>query len=186
VRRAELEAEALARESEAKVAGEKARVVAEQALQQERITLEQRRLNADVLLPAQTEREAAEQRAKGVASTIAEDGRARLFVLEQMIKLYQGAGGEAERIFILNMLPDIVREITSSVEGMEIGKVTVIDSGDRGSGVANAASQLPAAVIKLTEQIEAATGINILSRLGAPSTEPSARRGGGSGKDRAT
>jgi flotillin len=186
VRRAELEAEALARESEAKVAGEKARVVAEQALQQERITLEQRRLNADVLLPAQTEREAAEQRAKGVASTIAEDGRARLFVLEQMIKLYQGAGDEAERIFILNMLPDIVREITSSVEGMEIGKVTVIDSGDRGSGVANAASQLPAAVIKLTEQIEAATGINILSRLGAPSTEPSARRGGGSGKDRAT
>jgi flotillin len=185
VRRAELEAEALARESEAKVAGEKARVVAEQTLQQERITLEQRRLNADVLLPAQTEREAAEQRAKGVASTIAEDGRARLFVLEQMIKLYQGAGGEAERIFVLNMLPDIVREITKSVEGMEIGKVTVIDSGDRGSGVANAASQLPAAVIKLTEQIEAATGINILSRLGSPGAEPPARRGGGSGKERA-
>ena len=123
VRRAELEAEALARESEAKVAGEKARVVAEQTLQQERITLEQRRLNADVLLPAQTEREAAEQRAKGVASTIAEDGRARLFVLEQMIKL--------------------------------------------------------------TEQIEAATGINILSRLGSPGAEPPARRGGGSGKERA-
>ena len=186
VRRAELEAEALARESEAKVAGEKARVVAEQTLQQERITLEQRRLEADVLLPAQTEREAAEQRAKGVASTIAEDGRARLFVLEQMIKLYQGAGNEAERIFVLNMLPDIVREITKSVEGMEIGKVTVIDSGDRGSGVASAASQLPAAVIKLTEQIEAATGINILSRLGSATSEPHGRRGGGSGKDRAT
>jgi len=184
VRKAELEAEALAREAEAKVAGEKARVVAEQALQQERITLEQRRLNADVLLPAQTEREAAEQRAKGAASTIAEDGRARLFVLDQMIKLYQGAGGEAERIFVLNMLPDIVREITKSVEGIEIGKVTVIDSGDRGSGVANAASQLPAAVIKLTEQIEAATGINILSRLATPSTEPPGRRAAGPGKER--
>jgi hypothetical protein len=60
----------------------------------------------------------------------------------------------------------------------------VIDSGDRGSGVANAASQLPAAVIKLTEQIEAATGINILSRLGSPGAEPHARRGGGAGKDR--
>jgi hypothetical protein len=32
--------------------------------------------------------------------------------------------------------------------------------------VANAASQLPTAIIQLTEQIEAATGINILSRLG--------------------
>jgi len=184
VRRAELEGEALAREAEAKVAGEKARVVAEQTLQQERITLEQRRLEADVLLPARTEREAEEQRAKGAASSIAEDGRARLLVLDQMIKLYQGAGSEAERIFVLNMLPDIVHEIAKSVESMEIGKVTVIDSGDRGSGVASAASQLPAAIIKLTEQIETATGINILSRLGAAHPEPSARRG--AGKDRAT
>lgn len=187
VRRAELEAEALARESEAKVAGEKARVVAEQTLQQERITLEQRRLEADVLLPARTEREAAEQRAKGAASPIAEDGRARLLVLDQMIKLYQGAGSEAERIFILNMLPDIVHEIAKSVEGMEIGKVTVIDSGDRGSGVASAASQLPAAIIKLTEQIETATGINILSRLGGGNADPTPQRGGGAaGKERAT
>lgn len=165
VRRAELEAEALAREAEAKVAGEKARVVAEQALQQERIGLEQRRLEADVLLPARADREAAEQRAKGNAATIAEDGRARLFVLEETIKLYQKAGSEAERIFILNMLPDIIREISKSVGAMDIEKVTVIDSGGRGTGVASAATQLPEAIIKITEQIEAATGVNILSRL---------------------
>ena len=115
VRRAELEALALAREAEAKVAGEKARVVAEQSLQQERIGLEQRRLEADVLLPANADREAAEQRAKGSAAKISEDGRARLFVLEETIKLYKGAGTEAERIFILNMLPDIIKEITLSL-----------------------------------------------------------------------
>lgn len=165
VRRAELEAEALAREAEAKVAGEKARVVAEQSLQQERIGLEQRRLEADVLLPANADREAAEQRAKGTAASIAEDGRARLMVLEQTITLYQNAGTEAERIFILNMLPDIIKEISGAVDGMTIDKVTVIDSGG-GGGVANAAGQLPTAIIQLTEQIEAATGINILSRLG--------------------
>jgi flotillin len=166
VRRAELEALALARESEAKVSGEKARVVAEQALQQERIGLEQRRLEADVLLPAKADREASEQRAKGTAASITEDGRARLFVLGETIKLYSGAGTEAERIFILNMLPDIIREISHSVQGMDIDKVTVIDSGGQGTGVANAASQLPEAIIKITEQIETATGVNILSRLG--------------------
>jgi flotillin len=165
VRRAELEAEALAREAEAQVAGEKARVVAEQTLQQERIGLEQRRLEADVLLPANADREAAEQRAKGTAASIAEDGRARLMVLEQTITLYKNAGTEAERIFILNMLPDIIKEISGAVDGMSIDKVTVIDSGG-GGGVANAAGQLPTAIIQLTEQIEAATGINILSRLG--------------------
>jgi len=171
VRRAELDGLALAREAEAKVAGEKARVVAEQALQQERIGLEQRRLEADVLLPAQADREAAEQRAKGIAATITEDGKARLYVLDQTIKLYQQAGTEAERIFILNMLPDIIREIAKSVEGIDIDKVTVIDSGGRGTGVASAAGQLPEAIIKITEQIETATGVNILSRLGKPAEE---------------
>jgi flotillin len=168
VRRAELEAEALAREAEAKVAGEKARVVAEQTLQQERIALEQRRLEADVMLPAKADREAAEQRAKGVAASIAEDGRARLYVLEETIKLYHTAGGQAERIFILNMLPDIIRDISSSVGDMTIDKVTVIDSAGAGTGVGKAAGQLPSAIIQLTEQIESATGINILSRLQQP------------------
>ncbi|MDA1081692.1 MAG: SPFH domain-containing protein [Gemmatimonadetes bacterium] len=171
VRRAELDGEALAREAEASVAGVKARVVAEQALQQERIGLEQRRLEADVLLPAKADKDAAELRAKGAAAKITEDGRSRLFVLEETIKLYKGAGSEAERIFMLNMLPDIIKEIVSSVDGMQIDKVTVFDSGDRASGVGSAAGQLPGAVIRLTEQIEAATGINILSRLAAPKVE---------------
>ncbi|MEO8479341.1 MAG: SPFH domain-containing protein [Gemmatimonadota bacterium] len=171
VRRAELEAEALAREAEAQVAGEKARVIAQQALQQERIGLEQRRLEADVMLPAKADRDAAEQRAKGVAATIAEDGRARLYVLEQTIKLYQGAGTEAERIFILNMLPDIIKDLSQSVGKMKIDKVTVIDSAGNGTGVGKAAGQLPSAIIQLTEQIEAATGVNILSRLQQPEGE---------------
>jgi len=165
VRTAELEAQALAREQVAPVAGQKAKVVAEQELQTERIALEQRRLEADVLLPARAEKEAAEELAKGVAATIVEDGRARVFVLEQMIKLYLNAGSEAEKIFVLNMLPEIIGDLSKTVEGIDIDKLTVIDSGE-GGGVANAANQLPAAVIKLTEQIEAATGVNILSRLG--------------------
>ena len=165
VRTAELEAAALAKEKAAPVAGEKAKTIAEQDLQQERIGLEQRRLEADVLLPARAEREAAEQLAKGVAASIVEDGKARVFVLEQMIKLYLGAGSEAERIFILNMLPEIIKDLAKTVEGIDIDRLTVIDSGE-GTAVASTANQLPAAVIKLTEQIEAATGVNILSKLG--------------------
>jgi flotillin len=165
IRTAELEADALAKELAAPVTGEKSKVVAEQDLQQERISLEQRRLEADVLLPARAEREAAEQLAKGVAATIVEDGRARLYVLEEMIKLYLNAGGDAERIFILNMLPEIIREIAKTVDGIDVDRLTIIDSGE-GTGVATAANQLPSAVIKLTEQIESATGVNILSKLG--------------------
>ncbi len=96
---------------------------------------------------------------------LVEDGRARVYVLEEMIKLYHKAGGEAERIFILNVLPELVRDLAQSVDGVRIDRLTVMDSGNSAAGLASATSRFPAAIIKLTEQIEAATGINILSRL---------------------
>jgi len=175
VRKAELEAEALAREAEAQVAGDKARVKAQQDLQAERITLEQKRVEADVVIPAAADRQASELRAKGAAATILENGQANLAVLEKMIQLYAKAGGDAERIVVLNMLPEIVREVAGSVEHIKIDKLSVIDSGKSGSGVASAAAQFPEAIIKLTEQIETATGVNILSRL---QPAPDRQRGG--------
>ncbi len=65
------------------------------------------------------------------------------------------------------MLPDLLGQIVDTVKGVAIDKVTVIDSGNGSQGIPEVMSQLPAAVIKLTEQIETATGINILSGLGA-------------------
>lgn len=165
VRKAELEAEARARESEAEVAGDKARVKAQQDLQTERIVLEGKRVEADVVIPAQADKQAAELRAKGAAASILENGTANLTVLDRMIQLYGKAGSDAERIFILNMLPELVKELAASVEHIKIDKLAVIDSGKAGSGVASAAAQFPEAIIKLTEQIETATGVNILSRL---------------------
>ncbi|MGH7568918.1 MAG: flotillin family protein [Gemmatimonadales bacterium] len=169
VRRAELEAEALAREAEALVSGEKAKVKAQQELQTERIVLEQKRVEADVVIPAQADRQASELRAKGAAASILENGQANLSILDRMIQLYSRAGTDAERIFILNMLPELVKELAGSVEHIKIDKLAVIDSGGQsgkaGSGVAAAAAQFPEAIIRLTEQIETATGVNILSRL---------------------
>ncbi len=171
VRKAELEAEALARENEAQVAGEKAKVKAQQDLQAARIDLEAKRVEADVVVPARADREASELRAKGAAASILENGNANLAVLDRMIQLYSKAGNEAERIFILNMLPEIIKELAGSVEQIKIDKLAVIDSGN-GAGVASAAAQFPQAIIKLTEQIEGATGINILSRLQKPAEQP--------------
>src|SRR5918996_2623860 len=165
VRKAELDAEARAREAEAEGSGDKARVKAQQDLQAERIVLEQKRVEADVVIPAQADKQASELRAKGVAASILENGNANLAVLDRMIQLYGRAGSDAERIFVLNMLPELVRELAGSVEHIKIDKMSVIDSGRAGTGVASAAAQFPQAIIRLTEQIETATGVNILSRL---------------------
>ncbi len=167
VREAELEALAIAKERQAEVAGEKAKAVAEQSLETERIELQKRRLEADVITPARAEKEAKELRAKGEAAKIIEDGAAQIEVFRRLIEQYQAAGADAQNIFVLNMLPDLLGQIVDTVKGVSIDKVTVIDSGNGSQGIADVMSQLPAAVIKLTEQVETATGINILSGLGA-------------------
>ena len=167
VRTAELEAGALIAEERAGVAGEKARAIAQQELQLERIKLEKSRLQADVIAPAQAEKEAAELRARGEAASIIEDGTASIEVFNRLVAQYKAAGEDAEKIFVLNMLPDLVGQIVGTVNGVNIDKVSVIDSGGSGGGdgIPALLSQMPASVIKITEQIENATGVNILSHL---------------------
>ncbi|MDJ0961216.1 MAG: SPFH domain-containing protein [Acidimicrobiia bacterium] len=169
VRNAELERVAAAKEEEAKVEADRARVVAEQELEQARIELQHRRLEADVIAPAQAKKEAMELEARGAAASIIEDGNAQIEVFRRLVEQYQGAGEEAQQIFVLNMLPELVDKIVGTVSGVSIDKVSVIDGGGASgsNSIPGLLGQLPASVISLTEQIENATGVNILSGLGA-------------------
>ena len=63
------------------------------------------------------------------------------------------------------MLPDLIDRIAQTVEGVAIDKISVIDSGGQGSGIPGVLGQLPAAVINLAEQMETATGVDILAAL---------------------
>lgn len=166
VRQAELDAAGLVSENEAVVAGEKAKVTAEQELETVRIELQKRRLEANVIAPAQAEMQAAELRAKGEAAAIIANGEAQVNVLNRMTEMYKAAGPDAQNIFLLNILPEIIEQISSTVAGIDVDKITIIDqTGGGGGGLPGVAAQMPAAVISITEQIEAATGINVLSAL---------------------
>ncbi|MGZ0220477.1 MAG: flotillin family protein [Acidimicrobiales bacterium] len=168
VRTAELDAIARAKEEEASVAGDIARATAEQELEQTRIELERRRLEADVVTPARANLEAKQLEAQAGAAKIIEDGKAQVEVFRRLTDQYQAAGDDGQRIFVLNMLPDLVDKIVSTVSGVSIDRVAVIDAGggNGGSGGIPAfMSQLPAAVVSMSEQIEAATGVDILSSM---------------------
>ena len=165
VRSAELDGVARASEEEARVAGEKAKAVAEQELELERIELEKRRLQADVVLPAQAELEAAQLKARGDAAHIVEEGNAQVEVFQRLTNQYKAAGAGAHDIFVLNMLPDLIGEIVSTVNGIDIDKMTVIDAGGDGSALPGLATQLPASVIAIAEQIQTATGVDIMGPL---------------------
>ncbi len=164
IKMAELEREAIIKEKEAEVAGEKARVVYEQEVEKERIELKKKSLMADVIEPARAKKEAAELEAKGDAAKIIENGLANVNILNQMIDTYKRADGEGEKVFVLNMLPDIIEELVSTVGKLNIDKISVVDSGS-GKSVAGLMGQLPSAVISLNEIIENATGVNILSNF---------------------
>jgi flotillin len=186
VKKAELEKTAVVKEQEAQVAGEKARARFEQETEQERIILQQKRLMAEVIEPARAKREAMELEAKGAAASIIEDGQAKVRVLKEMIATYQAAAGEGEKVFMLNMLPEIVRELAGTVDKVTVDRVSVIDSGGNGggSGLGRFVSQFPAAVISLSEQIENATGVNILSAFNAKGGSDGPQTDGRAGADR--
>jgi flotillin len=164
IKKAELEREAIIKEKEAEIAGDKARVMFEQEVEEQRIILQKKTLMADVIEPARAKREAAELEAKGAAASIIENGMAKLDVLNRMIEAYRSAGGDGEKIFVLNMLPEIVEQLVHTVGQLKIDKISVVDSGN-GRSVSGLVNQLPNAVISLNEIIENATGINILSSL---------------------
>ncbi len=163
VRTAELEAIAKAKEEEASVAGDIARATAEQELEQQRIELERRRLEADVVTPAKANLEAKQLAAQAEAAKIIEDGKAQVEVFQRLTEQYQAAGDDGQRIFVLNMLPELVDKIVSTVNNVDIDRVAIVDNGGgQGGGIPGLVSQLPGAVVSLTEQIEAATGVDIL------------------------
>lgn len=178
VREAELEALAAAAESEAIVAGEKARVIAEQELETQRVKRETQRLEADIVAPAKADLEARELAAKADAAKIIESGNAQVEVFRRLVNQYQEAGEDAQRVFVLQMLPDLIEKITQTVASVDIDRVSIIDSGGAGTGIPGMMGQLPGAVISLVEQIENATGVDLLKALQpaptppAPPTEP--------------
>ena len=181
VRTAELEAVSNAREEEALVAGEVAKVVASQELEGQRIELEKRRVEAAVVVPARAELEAQQLHARAEAASIIEDGRAQVEVFKLLTDQYQAAGKDGHHVLVLNMLPELIDKIVATVQGVKIDRVAVVDSnsdrGSSGGGIPGLVSQLPAALVALTEQIDAATGVDILGSLRRDDDEPTEDNG---------
>ena len=111
------------------MAGDIARATAEQELEQQRIELERRRLEADVVTPAKANLEAKQLEAQAEAAKIIEDGKAQVDVFRRLTEQYQAAGDDGQRIFVLNMLPDLVDKIVSTVNNVSIDRVAVVDGG---------------------------------------------------------
>jgi flotillin len=173
---AQLAAKASAEEAKIDVAAQVARAHAQQELAEQEILLAEKRQRAEVVIVAEAGRQAQEEAAKGAAARILQDGQAEVDVLTRKLELWKQAGPDAERLFLIQMLPDIIKEVIKTVDNLKIDKITVVDSGGGGTGhgVPAVFSQIAGSTPALLESLKASTGIDIagmLSRASEPRTE---------------
>ena len=135
--------------------------------------LAEKRQRAEVVIKAEAERQAKEEIAKGNAARILEDGHAEVEVLRQKLVLWKEAGADAERLFLIQMLPDILSQVVQTVDNLTIDKLTVVDSG-QGNGVPSVFSQIAGSTPALLESLKASTCIDIAGMLSRAASMPQA------------
>ena len=165
--RAQLEAEARSEEEKALAAAAQARAEAESALQETRQKLEQLRLMADVVLPAEAAREAAKLRARGDAAAIEESGRAQAQVLQMLTDAWLRAGRDAKDIFLIQQVEQVIRLVAERVNTLTVQDVTLLDGGD-GQALPRHVASFPATVRAVLEEVRASTGVDVVGILSGP------------------
>ena len=166
---AELEGEALAIEREAEAAAKTARAQAEQELQSVRSDLENRRLQADVVIPAEMQRKAIELTAKGDAAPTAENGAAAVEVLRVMSEAWTAMGPQAMEIYVIQHLEEIIGTVVDNLKSVSVGEVNVLDQGD-GTGLSSYAATYPQMVAAVMRALRESTGVDVPEILNPPKT----------------
>jgi flotillin len=162
--KADLHAEACREEETTIQAARQARAEAEQELQEIRRRLEEFRLQADVVLPAQAAQSAAALRARGDASYTEEAGRAQAYVLQLMTDAWLKAGNDARDIFLIQNLEQVLLTVVERVRSLKVDEVTLLDGGD-GSALPAYVSSYPAMVGDVLQELERSTGVDVVGIL---------------------
>ncbi|MCC7381376.1 MAG: flotillin family protein [Deltaproteobacteria bacterium] len=157
---AELESRVKSEEERTLGAAREARAKAEQELQEVRAQLEELRLKADRVLPAEAERVHLELRARGDAATIRERGKAVGEALEMLNQAWVDAGQNALSIYLIEDLEKILRQVAAGVAKVKVENLNMVDSGD-GQTLAAYVSAYPAMLAAIFKAITDTTGIDI-------------------------
>ena len=167
--RSELEGQASSVEREAEAAAKTARAAAEQDLQTVRGQLEERRLMAEVIIPAEAHRAAEAILAKGVAAPTLEHGAAVAEVLQLTGEAWRSMGPQAKEIYVIQHLEELISAVVESVDKIKVREVHVLDPGD-GSGIASYAATFPHTVAAVLSALRETTGVDIPAILAGSST----------------
>ena len=147
--------EAMIQEARGQVTAQIAQVTAEIERQKARALQEKRRLDADVVQPAIAKQRAAEEQARGEAASTIERGRAEAGSLRELIESYRGGGAAARDVLALQNLLPMLAHVAGAHHSLSIGKMSVLPTAN------SAGSDLARKAIGASEQIKAATGVDL-------------------------
>jgi flotillin len=155
----------------AEVRGQVLAQVAEARAQQKawdaRIEQVRRKLEADVVAPADAKRQQAEAQAKAWASQIVAQGRAAAAAVTALAEAYKSSGVRGRDALLLQKLVPVFEQLTGTLKDIKVDRLVVL-GGSGGQGTAS----VGASIIAANEQVRAATGVDLVaaarSRLGAP------------------
>jgi len=165
----QLEGAAQAVEREAAVAAEQARAEAEQELQAVRRELETKRLQCEVVLPAEAARKGSELLSQGGAAQQREQGLAVAETTRAMSQALATAGADAREMFVLSQLDTLVAQVAQKVKNVTVAEIQVIDGGD-GQALPALAASFPAVVGAVFGTLKELTGVDIPAMLAPPSS----------------
>lgn len=120
--------EAMIAEERSRIAAAVAKAQASLEVQQARLEQVKRQLAADVIQPSRARKSELEAEAKARAAKIIEDGKADVQALQALIDTWRDAGEAARPIFMLQQFDFIMDSMMSTIQDIEIEKITVIDS----------------------------------------------------------
>lgn len=161
---ARLTAETAIAESENALRIRKAELAREAALkeaeqQQAEAEAERARLSATDVARALAARDVAKAKAEGDAARTLEEGKARASAIEQIGQAIQ-ANPDALKVMLVEMMPAVVTELAKTVQNIDLGNVTVIDSGD-GRAMAGAALGRARMLSESLATLESVLGVDL-------------------------
>ncbi len=136
-----------------------------------RIEQARRKLEADVVAPADARRQQAEAQAKGSASQIVAQGRAAAAAVTALAEAYKASGARGRDALLLQKLGPVFEQLTGTLKDIKVDRLVVLGAGGGGAGAAS----VGASIIAANEQVRAATGVDLVAaargRLAAPSSD---------------
>lgn len=144
IRKAELAKEAALKEVETQTATAKA---------------EEARLLATEVKHANADRDVAKAKAEGAAAKILEEGKARAAAIESIGKAIQNHP-DALKVMLAEMMPNVVTDMTKTIADVQLGDITVIDSGN-GQAISGAAMGKARMLSESLATLESVLGIDL-------------------------